>query len=225
MSFDGFDHRGKLELVIFDMDGLLIDSEQVAARAQLQAAHNLGLDFSLDDYRKLIGVNYHKGVEILSTHWDLPTVRRFLEISEVLENEIVAKEGIPVKTGVFELLDFLDELGMPRVVATSTARLRAEERLRDAGILPRIHRLTCGDEVEHAKPHPEIFLRSLGDTPAQNALIFEDSHNGLRAGISAGIPVIYIPDLLEVPDDLEYEGCLPSLLEAIPYLKEREGLS
>lgn len=225
MNLEGSEHRGKLELVIFDMDGLLIDSEQVAARAQLKAAEILELKFDLEDYRKLIGVNYHKGVEILSTHWDLPTVQRFLEISETLENEIVENEGIPVKNGVFELLSFLDEHEIPRVVATSTARRRAEDRLRTVGILPHIHGLTCGDEVAHAKPNPEIFLRSLGNTPAERAIIFEDSHNGLRAGIAAGIPVVYVPDMLEAPHDLLYEAVLPNLFEAIPYLTKREGLS
>lgn len=225
MKLERSKNTDKLELVIFDMDGLLIDSEQVAARAQIQAARVLDLDFDLDDYRKLIGVNYQRGVEILSQRWQLQTVQQFLEISEAIENEIVEEEGIPVKNGVFELLDFLDKYSLPRVVATSTARARAEERLSNVGILPRIHGLACGDEVEHAKPHPEIFLRSLGDTSAGNAIIFEDSHNGLRAGIAAGIPVLYVPDLLQAPDDLAFEAVLPDLFEAIPYLKMREGLS
>lgn len=225
---DTADHAEKtrqLELVIFDMDGLLIDSEQVAARAQLQAARMLELDFTLEDYKKLIGVNYRKGVEILSELWETPTVKRFLDTSETIENDIVETEGIPLKDGVFELLDFLDEYDIPRVVATSTARPRAEERLSNVGILPRINGLVCGNEVEHAKPHPEIFLRSLGETKGDNAVIFEDSHNGLRAGIAAGIPVLYVPDMLPPPQDLTPEAVLASLFEAIPYLKQREGLS
>ena len=205
------------------MDGLLLDTEQLAARAHLEAAKQLNLNFNFENYCDLIGVNHALGRKILSKAIGSENVDEFLDLSRSLNLKIEKEEGIGVKPGVKEILDYCDAEKIPRRVATSTGRKRATRRLKKTGIYERIDGLVCGDEVKNAKPHPEIFLKALGnDVEPAKALIFEDSYNGLIAAKAAGIPVICIPDLLPARDDLEAEAVLSSLHEAIPYLEERK---
>ena len=123
---------------------------------------------------------------------------------------VVARDGIALKTGVHEVLDWLDEVQLPRAVATSTRRARAKVKLTEAGLFQRIDALVGGDEVPHGKPAPDLPLeaaRRLGVAPS-DCVVLEDSHPGVRAAIAAGMPVFMIPDLVEPADDVIAAGAI-----------------
>ena len=102
-------------------------------------------------------------------------------------------------------MKFLEENDVKKVVATSTARKKAEFMLENAGILDRFDFLVCGDEVKKGKPNPEIFLKAaeIAGVDPKNCMVLEDSHNGLRAANSAGMLPVMIPDLLEINEEIE----------------------
>ncbi|MBV8470365.1 MAG: HAD family hydrolase, partial [Burkholderiaceae bacterium] len=110
---------------------------------------------------------------------------------------IVAREGLVVKPGLRELLDWLDAHAIPRAVATSTRRSRALAKLERAGLWPRIQALVGGDEIARGKPAPDIFLRAaeLLGVSTPSCIVLEDSEPGITAALAAGMTPIMVPDL------------------------------
>ena len=131
--------------------------------------------------------------------------------------------GVPVKKGLFELLEALKQEGYRLCVATSTRESTAKEELIDAGILPHFEDLVGGDNIKNGKPAPDIFLeaaRRISVEP-ENCIVFEDSINGIKAAYNAGMKPIMVPDMVEPTEEI-----LPmiyrrfkSLDEAIPLIK------
>lgn len=183
--------------IIFDMDGLLIDSETIALRTfqTMCDQHGLGDQFSL--YLKLLGTNNTTTLAILNTHLPAsisPELFTKSWMSLYLEQ---TQSAVPLMNGVPELLDHLDAIGMPKSVATSTRTELARTKLNNSGILHRFAHITGGDQVEHGKPAPDIYLKAaerLQVAPAQ-CLALEDSPNGVKAALAAGMRVIQIPGL------------------------------
>lgn len=138
------------------------------------------------------------------------------------KQEILQKEGLPVKKGLFELLDVLDKAGIKKAVASGSDPEVIERFVTDAGLKDRFDRMLSSKEVERGKPHPDVFLeicRQLEVAPS-DTLVLEDSDNGVQAAIAGNIPVINIPDLVELPEELQRQ-CLAvkeSLLDVIPYI-------
>ncbi|MDD3352977.1 HAD family phosphatase [Zoogloea sp.] len=210
--------------VIFDMDGLLLDSERVALATVAEAAAQLGVPWRYDVGLALVGLNSRDGPAVIRQHLgeDYPTTELYETFGRLYEVAIV--EGrIPLKAGVIELFEVLDALGTPRVVATSTRRSRAEPKLAAVGLLTRLHGMVCGDEVSLGKPAPDIFLAAAGrlGVPAANCLVLEDSNAGVRGALAAGARVVMVPDLLEPAADVRAAGVprLASLHEAASFLR------
>ena len=190
------------QAAIFDMDGLLLDTERVCMQAFEKACEKLSLPFVQNAYLKIIGCNA-KGIEIaIMDHYaqyiDYPTLRKTW-----MEGywPIVENQAIPVKEGVIELLDWLKEKDIPIAVATSTHQELAATKLKLSGLAPYFEHISSGCEVTHGKPHPEIFLlaaQRLQVSP-QHCLAFEDSNNGVLAAVAAQMQVYQIPDLVS-PD-------------------------
>lgn len=193
--------------LIFDMDGLLLDTEGVYKRSWTVAAAALGGDLTDEIYLELIGITVADAEQVLARRFgEKFPLNDFRESARRGYEAIVSKEGIPLKPGVVELLDWACAAGMPCGVGTSTAAAEARERLAHHGLLDRFAALVGGDEVARGKPHPDIFLRvaELLDVPPARALVFEDAHSGVRAAVAGGIPVVLVPDLL--PPTLEVLG-------------------
>ncbi|MCL2462226.1 MAG: HAD family phosphatase [Defluviitaleaceae bacterium] len=191
------------QLAIFDMDGLMIDSERLSRKCWREAGDAFGLTFTDEFLSSITGtaICYCKKKLIQEYGLDHAGADTFFTLKNRLADEYIAKNGMPAKKGLFELLDFLDENRVTSVVATSTQRARAKIHLESAGALCRMVGMICGDEVENSKPNPEIFLKCLErwDCPAQRAIVLEDSKNGLLAAASAGIRCVLVPDLQQ-PD-------------------------
>jgi HAD superfamily hydrolase (TIGR01509 family) len=191
--------------VIFDMDGLLLDTERPVKKLWLKAAKSKGWDIHRETVDRTIGVDEGTTRGIMLTEYgpDFPYQDIRAELHRLMA-ETAEREGIACRPGLPVMLDKLEKLDIPFGVATSTNRESALWKLEKAGVRGRFPVLTCGDEVQRGKPAPDIFLLAaerLG-TPPASSLGLEVSPAGLRALAAAGIPSIFIKDLIEPPADV-----------------------
>lgn len=191
--------------IIFDMDGVLIDSERQSNEGWLWAAEQLGVDMPMwliDSFKGAPAElcckffdDYYKGA---IDYWEAKELRT-QHVYKIRETE-----GIPVKKGVKDIFEYIRNNGLKCAVATSTRRESAEKTLHKIGVWDYLDAVVYGDEVEHGKPEPDIFLRAakaIGISPSE-AVVVEDSINGIKAGYAAGMRVVHIPDTIEIDDDI-----------------------
>jgi HAD superfamily hydrolase (TIGR01509 family) len=184
--------------VIFDMDGLLLDSERMAREAWFQAAAAYGVSIPPDLYMQVIGRTIIDTERLFKSVLgaDFP----FWEVRQLrlqYGDDYIQRHGMPCKPGALELLDLLQAHGIVRAVATSTEHAEAWRRLRLAALSPYFDILCGGDEVSHGKPAPDLFLlaaRRLG-VPPGDCIVLEDSESGVRAARQAGMTPLLVPDL------------------------------
>lgn len=191
--------------IIFDMDGVLIDSERQSNEGWLWAAGQLGVDMPMwliDSFKGAPAElcckffdDYYKGV---IDYWEAKELRT-QHVYKIRETE-----GIPVKKGVKDIFEYIRNNGLKSAVATSTRRESAEKTLHEIGVWDYLDAVVYGDEVEHGKPEPDIFLRAakaIGVNPSE-AVVVEDSINGIKAGYAADMRVVHIPDTIAIDDDI-----------------------
>jgi len=210
--------------VIFDMDGLLVDTERIARIAWQQAARNAGHEMPDAVFARMIGRSKRDSAgllrEALGPDFDFEKV--YLATAALYE-EIIARDGLPLKPGAHEILAALSARNIPLAVATSTRSPVAERRLEQVGLLKYFSVLVTGDQVTHGKPAPDIFreaARRLGIDPAASYAL-EDSYAGVRSAHSAGLKVIMVPDLLPPTPEIAAlaHAIAPSLLDARALLR------
>lgn len=207
----------KLEAVIFDMDGVLLDTEPLYRTAIFAACAAQGHAMADHVHLGLIGTPKDLGDAMLLAHFgDGFDIDRYHTACEQHFSGL-CNTGIPLRPGVRQLLLYLRREGIPRGVATSTRRAMAEAQLERAGILDFLDVLVTRTDVTSGKPHPETFLKAAEALRAQpaNCLALEDSYNGVRAAAAAGMATIMIPDLLSPTAEIEAlcVGVLPSLAD------------
>lgn len=191
--------------IIFDMDGVLIDSERQSNEGWLWAAGQLGVDMPMwliDSFKGAPAElcckffdDYYKGV---IDYWEAKELRT-QHVYKIRETE-----GIPVKKGVKDIFEYIRNNGLKCAVATSTRRESAEKTLHEIGVWDYLDAVVYVDEVERGKPEPDIFLRAakaIGVNPSE-AVVVEDSINGIKAGYAAGMRVVHIPDTIAIDDDI-----------------------
>jgi len=211
--------------VIFDMDGLMLDTESIAQACWERAFALTGREMTGALYAAMIGRNKRDCAGLLrGVYGDSFDFEATYAQCSVFFEEHVARHGTPLKPGVRELLEELTALCVPVAVATSTRNPQARERLEQAGLLRYFGALVSGDEVAHGKPAPDIYLeavRRLGIDAAQSFAL-EDSHAGVRAAHAAGLKVIMVPDLLPATEEIEKltHRVMPSLHEVRAVLIE-----
>jgi HAD superfamily hydrolase (TIGR01509 family) len=193
-----------VQAVVFDMDGLLVDTEQVVFSAMRAAAEGLGTEMPFDLFKRLVGLPAHASNAIVCEHFgeafDLMAWRE--RVSHHFDE--IAGAGVALKVGVVELLDELDALGLPRAIATSSTRGAVEHSLGPHGLIDRFGAVVSRELQTRHKPDPEPFLLAagaLGIDPAL-CLALEDSHNGVRAAAAAGMMTVMVPDLLDPTDEM-----------------------
>jgi len=205
--------------VLFDMDGLLLDTEVTLKRIWQREAAGLGFDLSDDLYVHLVGVPNVLCEEKLVqwfNNFPLDEFRRRWKAAREEERRTV---GIPPKAGAFELVSWIEEQGVPMALATSSRREAVERNRAFCPELFRFASIMTVEEVERPKPDPDIYLRTcavLGVSPGA-CVIFEDSNPGMRAAIASGARAIMIPDLV-TPEPEVLAGAariFPSLVSAL----------
>jgi HAD superfamily hydrolase (TIGR01509 family) len=216
--------RKPVEAVLFDMDGLLFDTEVIYIEAMQAAAQSLGREMSLEFCHSMVGVSGPECNIMIEQYY-----REGFSITEFREHSLVHRRrlmagGIPVKPGVVELLEFLAGRGLPLAVATSAGRETAEHYLGRAGLLGRFNAVATRDDVERTKPHPDVYLeaaRRLAVAP-ERCIAFEDSNIGLAAAHAAGAMAFMVPDLLEpLPESrAKCVEVIPDLHAALRLLRE-----
>lgn len=187
-----------LKAVIFDMDGLMIDSERITYEGYVEECSKLGYKITKEFYVTLLGntVKEIYGKFRIEFGEEIPIEEIMAEVHNYMRKRFET-EGIPVKTGLTELLKYLKENDYKTIVATSSDRERVDRILKSAKIEHYFNSSICGDEVKRGKPNPEIFLKAcekLNVSP-EEALVLEDSEQGIAAAFYAGIPCICIPDM------------------------------
>lgn len=191
--------------VVFDMDGLLVDTEQVVFRAMQRAAGDIGLEMPFGTFQRMVGLQHAASDLILIEHFGagFDLAAWSVEISRHFRAELAA--GIALKTGALEILDDLDVIGLPRAIATSSSLESVRASLGPHSLVDRFHALITRDVQTRGKPHPEPFLlaaAALGIDP-QDCLALEDSHNGVRSASAAGMMTVMVPDMLDPTEEME----------------------
>lgn len=191
--------------VVFDMDGLLLNTEVLARRALRLAGAELGVDLSESLCEQMIGVPVDGCRQLLLERYGdgfAPDLV-FAASARHLRAQIAAGH-MKLMPGVRELLAHLRQAGVPNAVATSSSREKALHHLEAAGLLGAFDTVVCRDDVAHGKPAPDLYLeaaRRLG-LPSRQCLALEDSYNGVRAAHAAAMPVVMVPDLLRPTSEM-----------------------
>ena len=210
--------------VIFDMDGLMIDSERVTYNEYVKKLEQLGrYDFTEELYRNCLGKNKQGICQVFIDHYgeDFPMTEVWDDVHVWIDESL--RQYVPKKKGLVELLEYLKANNYKTIVATSSGRTRVDEILKNADLTKYFDDTICGDEVTHGKPHPEIFLTACQklDVKPDEALVLEDSEAGILAAYDGHIDVICVPDM-KYPEPQFVEKVtkiVDSLDEVIDYLK------
>lgn len=213
-----------IRAVIFDMDGLMLDTERLAQQAWQRAGAELGYALPDELYLQAVGRTAAATEALLRNGFgaDFPFPAIYARKQEYYHAAL--ENALPTKPGLFELLALLATLGVPKAVATSTARPLALRKLTTAGLLAHFTIIVCGDEIAHGKPAPDIFLAAaekLAIAPA-HCLVLEDSPAGIQAAHAAGMIPVHVPDLIAPSAEtrrLAYT-VLPSLHEVRPLIQK-----
>lgn len=197
---------GSVKAVIFDMDGLLLDTEKLLIKYWIQAANEAGFPMKLEhalsirSLHRSFAIPYLKG--LFGEAFDYVKIRsRRME----LMNEHLADKPPELKKGALELLEYLNKQKIPAAVATATDYERTRDYLTRAGIFGCFDKIVCATMVERGKPEPDIYIyaaKQLGLEPCE-CVALEDSPNGVKSAASAGCKTIMIPDLSEPDEELK----------------------
>lgn len=209
--------------VVFDMDGLMFDTERLCLEKWLQVSTEYKVESSGDFFKRFIGKRSSDSILLLAEAYgvDFPGEIFLQKVSELMKEHVVL-QGAPRKPCLVELLDWLESRHLPKAVATSTRLEGARKSLGD--LLPRFQAVVTGEQVIHGKPAPDIFLAAadrLRISPA-HCLALEDSEHGVRSAAAAGMTVIMVPDLIEPTDEIRrlVHGVCGSLHEVLGLLKQ-----
>ena len=191
--------------VIFDMDGLLIDSERIGIKCEQIVLEKMNLEFNYEVIKSCIGRN-NAGFRMVMMDYYGPE----FPFDEFIKNYraeipiVMAREGLNLKKGALELIKHFKEKDFKIALGTSSREVDARHHLESLNVLQYFDEIATGDMVQNGKPAPDIFLlaaEKIGLKPSE-CYVFEDSYNGVRAGKAGGFYVIMVPDILEATDEM-----------------------
>ncbi len=190
-----------VKAAIFDMDGLLIDSERIIMQACIAAAADLGITYTEAEFVQLIGRAGADSTRLLIQQ--LGSQQAFNQVMKGLDERLASVDhAFPLKSGVVALLDHYQQQGVVCCVASSSPMTHIQHRLAKVEVLHYFTHLTSGHEVQNGKPNPDIYLLAMQKLrlQASDCIAFEDSEPGARAAIAAGLNVVVVPDLKQPSD-------------------------
>lgn len=210
---------------VFDMDGLMFDTERLVYETWQTMMDELGFVYNLDIFKNTIGLR----TDLAESYYNSLYGERFCykplkQKSREIFMKRVSEEGVPIKKGLSELLKFLKSNGLKIAVATSTSAQTAHKIIKMAGVYDYFDAFVCGDDVKNGKPHPEVFLTAaekLSLSPRECAA-FEDSINGIKSAHSAEMTTVMVPDYLQPTQEIiPMIDCLcDDLLQAIEFISK-----
>lgn len=216
-----------MRAVIFDMDGVLFDTERVCMEVWMEIARQNGLPGMEEVFPQCIGLNANDSKQIVykayGEDFDYPEFRR--QTADCFK-EYIDKNGLPIKPGVREILEWLKASGYTVGLASSTRRESVLSHLKRAGLEDYFATVVTGDMVEHSKPLPDIYLLACGKLGVEpkEAYAIEDSPNGIRSAHAAGMCPIMVPDM--IPPDQEMRRLshriLENLTEVLDYIRQEK---
>lgn len=216
-----------LKGAIFDMDGTITDTERLYRDTWLELAVQYGQEPSIPFTKAVCGSNGQEMMNIISRFYPTIDAESFMNDCYATVNRKVENE-VPIKEGVREALELFKSKGIKMAVASSSAHDQIEKNMKKSNLFEYFDAFVGGDEVEHSKPHPEIFHKSaerLG-LKAEECYIFEDGMNGLRSGLASGGKVFMMVDLTD-PDDVvapQCAGIYDSFLDLVDAVRENNTL-
>lgn len=194
----------EIKLIIFDMDGLMFDTEKLAKRFWMKASEKFNYKIDDEIFKKTIGLNVKKTKEIYKKYYGDKFPYEEMRIEKIkLEKNYILSKGVPLKGGLFELLEYLKKIKLKIALATSTGKERTELLLNSSGVKKYFDVITCGDEIQNGKPDPDIFLETSQKMNCQpeNCIVLEDSENGITGAWRAGMLPVMIPDMIEPTEE------------------------
>lgn len=217
-----------IEAIVFDMDGILFDTERLTISQWGKVCKAMGCPDVTRYSSEFMGLNRvaHRQYCAQKFGEQFPYDESLNRARKAVA-EYIAQNGVPVKPGLFELLDYLKERRLPVAAATSTQRSTVLNFFESAGILGYFHEIICGDMVEHSKPDPEIYLKATAALKKQpeNCIALEDSPNGIRSAYNAGMKTVMVPDMVAPSPELDgmLFACVPALNHVIPLIEAENG--
>lgn len=210
----------RIQAVVFDMDGLLVDTEALIRDVYFELAAARGVSMPAHVFHQMIGLPNAASDAVARAHFgpDFPLEALHADVTARLH--AACEVGISLKAGVIELLDHLDASEVPRAIATSSSHASVKRTLGPSGILPRFDAVVAAGDYARGKPNPDPFLTAaarLGAAP-EHCLALEDSHNGVRAAHAAGMMTVMVPDLLEATDEMR--GLCLGIAESLHHVRE-----
>lgn len=217
--------KSRVRLAIFDMDGLLFDTENLFLRLTKETEKELGYSIPYSLHMESIGRTFDDVKELFRDHFgDGFPFREFFTRTKERVYSHIQREGMPVKEGARELIQALAERNIVLALASSSPRWIVEDNLSAAGMQSSFSIVVCGDEIEQGKPAPDIFFKTaeLASVDPKEALVFEDSNNGIRAASAAGMRAVMVPDIKPAEKEVEQMAfrAYSSLLEALEEIDE-----
>ena len=212
------------QYVVFDMDGVLFDSERLIQRYWLRVGERHGLPDIGETFLQCVGTTRVHSRKVFEARYPDCSYTEFQDECRALFFKTIDQSGMPLKPGAEEILARLRDQGAAIGLASSTRMELVRWELESVNLLKYFDVLITGDLLEKSKPAPDIYLMACDalEVPPSKAWAIEDSHNGIRSAAAAGMRVIMVPDLLPATEEMERlaEAILPDLAAAERYIRQ-----
>lgn len=213
-----------IRTIVFDMDGVLINTEALILEAWREVAARIGIKDIDKTLLQCIGITAPETEALFQRTYgkDFP-YQEYKAMSSEIFHAGIKEHGLPVKPGVYELFDYLKENDYRIGLASSTRKSLVCEQMESIGLLDSFHVIVCGDMVSHSKPHPEIYQKAceLLNVSPTDCYAVEDSPNGIRSSHAAGMKPLMVPDLITPDEEIKrlFFKQFKNLLEVRDFLR------